>query len=427
VNNINKVKSDLLGKTFDYLTVIKRAYNQNDKSHTFWLCKCDCGNEITMDGRSFLNNKFKSCGCADSLIGNKYGKLTVVRLERDNKRKHLRTWECQCECGNNCFAKEESLNKGKTHCGCIKRKSNYEDLTNKKYNMLTVINRTDDYISPQGTHEIRWLCKCNCGSHKNVIASTYDLKNGNIKSCGCYKIKVATEKYNDLTESVFGYLTVKERYGYKTYENTKKILWACDCSCGNKDILVIGENLKNHTTTSCGCRQKETQFKKSYNKYDLTKSYGIGYASNTNKKFYFDLEDYNKINKYTWFETKDGYLMCSEGYLIHRVLTNCEDYFDVDHIKHNQLDNRKNNLRITTTQQNCSNRKLNSNNKSGYSGIYFNEHINKWCAGIGFNNNYIYLGSFLELEDAIEARYKAEEKYFGEYSYKNSMKKEDVI
>lgn len=387
------------------------------------MCKCKCGNEIVIDDRSLKNSNIKSCGCVDSLIGKIYGKLIVTQLYQDNKKRHLRVWECLCECGNTYFAREESLAKGnRTHCGCIKRKSKYEDLTNKKFHNLTVICKTNDYISPNGHSEIRWLCKCDCGNDKDVIVDSYDLKSGNVKSCGCYKKQLAKDRYIDLSGQIYGYLTVKKRDGYKLYAKSQKIIWLCDCICGRKDIPVVGEFLKNGTTTSCGCRQKETQFQKLYNIYDLTNSYGIGYTSSTNEMFYFDLEDLEKINSYTWNKSRDGYLMSSEGILFHRLVTNCDDNYDVDHIYHNKLDNRKSFLRITTTPQNCSNQKTNINNTSGYTGVYYNVELNKWTAKIGHNNQLIYLGLFDTKEDAINIRKEAEEKYFGEYSYDNSMK-----
>ena len=261
---------------------------EKDKSHLHYKCKCKCGNEIIVDKRSLYSSNFKSCGCANSLVGKTYGKLTVIHIYKDNIRKNLREWECLCECGKTYFTREENLLRGnRTNCGCIKRKMKYENLINNKYNMLTVIDKADDYITPKGIPEIRWKCKCDCGNPKDVIVGSYNLKSGKVKSCGCYKIKKAKEKYDDLTGLKFGYLTVKERVGYRVCGNRNQIIWSCDCKCGNKDILVLASNLKNNSTTSCGCRQKETQFKRMYNKYDFTKTYGIGYTSNTNNAFFF--------------------------------------------------------------------------------------------------------------------------------------------
>ena len=51
------------------------------------------------------------------VIGNKYGRLTV--LERNEQKKK---WDCICECGNIVSVKTASLNNGNTKsCGCLQR------------------------------------------------------------------------------------------------------------------------------------------------------------------------------------------------------------------------------------------------------------------------------------------------------------------
>ena len=92
---------------------------------------------------------------------------------------------------------------------------------------------------------------------------------------------------------------------------------------------------------------------------------------------------------------------------------------DVDHINHNKKDNRKQNLRIVSRQENMCNTSIQSNNKSG---VHFDKRFYKWVAQISYKGKKIYLGSFLKFDDAVKARKEAEEKYFGEYSYDNSMK-----
>lgn len=96
----------------------------------------------------------------------------------------------------------------------------------------------------------------------------------------------------------------------------------------------------------------------------------------------------------------------------------------IDHIhgKETRNDNRKSNIRIVTCSQNQMNRGLQKNNTSGIAGVFFNKKDNRWEARITVRKNIIQLGSFNNLEDAVNARKSAEEKYFGEYSYNNSMK-----
>ena len=98
-----------------------------------------------------------------------------------------------------------------------------------------------------------------------------------------------------------------------------------------------------------------------------------------------------------------------------------DDGLVIDHINHNTLDNRKHNLRICTESDNSKNKSLPSNNTSGVVGISFNKKYNKYETYITINYKRKSLGLYDSIEDAIKTRKDAEEKYFGEYSYDNSM------
>lgn len=63
--------------------------------------------------------------------------------------------------------------------------ANFEDLTGRKFNRLTVIDRASDIVEKNGRKRAAWNCVCDCGA--KVIVRGYNLKKGNIKSCGCYK------------------------------------------------------------------------------------------------------------------------------------------------------------------------------------------------------------------------------------------------
>ena len=131
-----------------------------------------------------------------------------------------------------------------------------------------------------------------------------------------------------------------------------------------------------------------------------------------------DIEDIDKVKKYKWF-IHDNYVYCGTSkILLHRFIMNCPDDKVVDHINHNPLDNRKCNLRICSNQQNCMNANLSKNNTSGYTGVIWHKLSQKWQSEIRVDGKYIYLGLFINLKDAIEARKQAEIKYFGEYRNK---------
>lgn len=51
---------DLTGQKFGRLTVIDYHHSNNG---AYWLCKCSCGNESVVSGRSLRYGTTKSCGC----------------------------------------------------------------------------------------------------------------------------------------------------------------------------------------------------------------------------------------------------------------------------------------------------------------------------------------------------------------------------
>lgn len=59
--------------------------------------------------------------------------------------------------------------------------SKVKDETGNTYHYLTVIER----IESNSDGKARWKCRCKCGKEVNVVG-VY-LRNGDVKSCGCYQ------------------------------------------------------------------------------------------------------------------------------------------------------------------------------------------------------------------------------------------------
>lgn len=125
---------------------------------------------------------------------------------------------------------------------------------------------------------------------------------------------------------------------------------------------------------------------------------------------------YNKVKDYKWSLNNKGYVITrinkNETLFLHHLVKPRHKYLDTDHEDVNPLNNRINNLRYLTRSQNLMNRKE-------ISGIDLHKQTGKWRARIKINKKEFHLGLFTNKQDAINARRKAEQKYFGEFAFKH--------
>lgn len=124
-------------------------------------------------------------------------------------------------------------------------------------------------------------------------------------------------------------------------------------------------------------------------------------------------------SKYKW-HTTNGYVLHSierGSIFLHHLVMGFDKKSNkdmvCDHINRDRKDNRRENLRIATNQENAINKGKQSNNTSGYPGVHFGKRRGVWEASIKINRVKINLGRFDTREEAIDARIKAEKKYFG--------------
>lgn len=298
----------------------------------------------------------------------------------------------------------------------------FEDFTGRKFGKWTVIERGE--VKNKTTY---WVCECECGNIKEVRSC--DLKSGKSKSCGC-KNSEPRKSCEELIGQRFGNLTVVDIVRI-VQSGRKRIYCRCKCDCGNtKDIYK--RRLLSGEINSCGClpkikksHVKHKECKRHYHtKNDVRISDDIVHVklSNTNNEMICNLNVWGKCKNYTWQESPKGYAraIIKDGehrrvIFFHRLAINANNGDIVDHINQNKLDNRLENLRITSNSMNAFNRK--SNNESGYNGVN-RKQGDKWYATITANGKQLYLGTFNNLQDAINARKKAEIQYYGEYSKK---------
>lgn len=238
---------NLIGQKYGKLTVIERGEN-NKRGNTRWICKCDCGKEVTKLGYDLTHGKTTSCGCGkgqpgkidskrQDLTGKRFGKLEVIKLDEDNTSNGIVCWICKCDCGNIKSVRAGNLRTGHTKsCGMCNRSQNkIKDLTGNKYGRLTVIE-----LVGCENHQSQWLCKCKCGNTK--IVSAYNLKSRATTSCGCL-LKETRKKTKHKTHGMTNTRIYSE---YRSMINRCSPKYHCRSSYYDKEIKVydewLGEN-----------------------------------------------------------------------------------------------------------------------------------------------------------------------------------------
>jgi len=79
---------DITGQTFGELTVLEFSH-VDKRRQSFWRCRCSCGKETIVAGRSLKSSDTKSCGC--------YRKSTVIPEDEKEIRKIDKKFRCTKE------------------------------------------------------------------------------------------------------------------------------------------------------------------------------------------------------------------------------------------------------------------------------------------------------------------------------------------
>lgn len=217
-------------------------------------------------------------------------------------------------------------------------------------------------------------------------------------------------------------LTVlKQAEDYVKPNGQREARWLCQCDCpSHNQVVVLGFMLKNGTTKSCGCLQKEiiTKLGKENfkgNSFDISGEYGVLWETNTNKEVYFDLFNAGQILKHTWWEGTDGYPCAKINNKVVRMHVFL-GYPYHDHEDRNKKNNIISNLRPCTQQENCRNITKRKGCTSEYIGVYQLTKTKEWRAHIQVDKKKKSLGTFQTEKEALIARLKAEKQYFGEFA-----------
>lgn len=134
---MGKKRLDLIGDRYGRLTVIKEVEGKPNKR--YFLCKCDCGNEVTVYMGNLRNGQTKSCGClrderatqtrTKDLTNKKFSRLTAVEVIGRNENRRVNIWKCRCDCGNEIDVRTDHLlSREVRSCGCLKLEQDQKNI-----------------------------------------------------------------------------------------------------------------------------------------------------------------------------------------------------------------------------------------------------------------------------------------------------------
>lgn len=171
---MGNVIKDLTGKQFGKLKVLRLIKNPKikDTFHgSWWLCKCDCGNEKEIRGTELRNGHSKSCGCRSKATQFKKLDGTEINLlysqyQRSAKDRDL-IFEIDFDSfvklvGGNCF-----------YCGNVPSQTldYYKHSTGFTYNGIDRINPLKGYVLDNC---VPCCSKCNYAKRSMVTEEFYN-------------------------------------------------------------------------------------------------------------------------------------------------------------------------------------------------------------------------------------------------------------
>lgn len=142
-----------------------------------------------------------------------------------------------------------------------------------------------------------------------------------------------------------------------------------------------------------------------------------------------DDEDFAYFNQWKWHCDSNYYVIRGaikkEGKYgskirMTRVIMKTPSNLQVDHINHNPLDNRKENLRNCTPKEN--NRNKRPAGGTGFKGVCWHKLEKKYQVSLRINGVKKYFGYHIDIIKAAKIYDREAKKYYGEFAYLNFPK-----
>lgn len=258
-----KKAKDYSESQFGDLTVLNMAENRG--GHTYWNCKCKCGNKESIALSSLKKNENKCCSvcykktklndqtnnsCKNKIkIGEKINSFVILSKERVSEKTFFR---CLCDCGRESLLSRGSVFKSKFCKFCLYESrrgagsNTFKDLTGLKFKDWEVIKfshfNNDSY----------WKCK-NSKNEERVLKGSYlafyskrKKKDKTLFASRKERIEKFENKYRHLLGQKIKNYTIISFNHYLNKNNHLVHDFKCQCKCGK----ITNYRLSTLTNTS---------------------------------------------------------------------------------------------------------------------------------------------------------------------------------
>lgn len=244
-----------------------------------------------------------------------------------------------------------------------------------------------------------------------------------LRHVGCLELQFRKNSSKNIKNMTFGYLTALHITGR---DKRKNVVWLCQCKCGNT-IEVPATQLLSGNTLSCGCLYREhlSRANKHIENTNLrqalkdeiintnSKSGYVGVAPKRDKWQAYITYQGTRYNLGVYADMKDAIKARTRAKeIVMEDATRLLQYYEEIHRDDSALPSRdKEKVVAILTQKPRLNDTfekvaVRSNNRSGYKGVSFIHQ--RWEARICYKGIRYILGSYEELEKAVDAHKMAE-------------------
>lgn len=192
-----------------------------------------------------------------------------------------------------------------------------------------------------------------------------------------------------------------------------RISWICVCECGT-ERAVIGKDLRNGKSTSCGCVSREKTTNRIKHGHARRKSHDITY-----KPWASMVERCTNPNSRVWKHYGGNGIKVCERWLTYSNFL--EDMgsrpsreYSIDRIDPSGDYEPRNCRWADDVLQRINSASGSKNHTSNVRGVSWNPNPGRWHAYIGYKGKQYNLGYYKTLDEAIEARKEGEKKYWSD-------------